>query len=522
MENMITIKPLLATLTNIRRSMLKAERHFQQYTDKVQPHYHESSRNLIHYLALRSFDLQELQYQLSSLGLSSLSHSERYTRVNVENILFLLRLLNGGDSESLDREEEALATHPPRSRAQLISNTLQLFGPEDYPGHTRLMVTLPLRAAEDPQFVQELLLAGMKVARINTSHDSPSDWLRMIHNLRQAEAATSKPVLLYMDLQGPKIRTGEIPARLTKKGKSKRGFIRLRVGDQLDLVRQQQPASLPVWGSHKEQLQPGSISISLPEVLDDLKVGHTIWFDDGKFGGLIEEVHATGVRVRITSVMHDKDKLFAGKGINLPETQLRLPALTQADLDNLPLVCANADMLGLSFVRKEQDIEILQEQLDKLGKPDIGIIIKVETQETFNNLPTILLRAMRSPRVGLMIARGDLAVELGFIRIAEVQEQLMWLCEAAHVPVIWATQILENLVTKGAASRAEISDVVLSVRAECAMLNKGPYILDALHLLQDIDRRMAQHQSKKQHSLKPLGVARHFMANLNDTGRKSR
>ena len=509
---MITIKPLLGTLTNIRRAMLKAERQFQHYTNSVQPHYQESSRNLIHYLALRSFDLQELQYQLSSLGLSSLSHSERYTLVNVQNILFLLRLLNGGDIEILDREEEALSTHPPRSRAQLISHTRQLFGPEDYPGHTRLMVTLPLRAAEDPQFVKELLLAGMKVARINTSHDSPADWLKMIHNLRQAEAATSKPVLLYMDLQGPKIRTGEIAPKVNKKGKSKRGFIRLRVGDQLDLIRQQRPATPPVWGDNKELLQAGSISISLPEVLDDVQPGQTIWFDDGKFGGLIESVNPAGVRLRITSVMHGKEKLFANKGVNLPETLLRLPALTQADIDNLPLICAHADMLGFSFVRREQDVEALQEQLSKLGKTDIGIIIKVETQETFNNLPTILLTAMRSPKVGLMIARGDLAVELGFIRIAEVQEQLMWLCEAAHIPVIWATQILENLVTKGAASRAEISDVVLSVRAECAMLNKGPYVLDALHLLQDIDRRMAQHQSKKQHSLKPLNVARNFIA----------
>jgi len=101
-------------------------------------------------------------------------------------------------------------------------------------------------------------------------------------------------------------------------------------------------------------------------------------------------------------------------------------------------------------------------------------VLKIENRQAFENLPRILLTSLRSPPVGVMVARGDLAVEVGFERLSEVQEEILWLCEAAHVPVVWATQILEGMAKKGAPSRAEISDAVMSSRAECAMLNKAP------------------------------------------------
>jgi pyruvate kinase len=103
-----------------------------------------------------------------------------------------------------------------------------------------------------------------------------------------------------------------------------------------------------------------------------------------------------------------------------------------------------------------------------------------------------------------MIARGDLAVEIGYQRLAEMQEQILWLCEAAHVPVIWATQVLENLVKKGRPSRAEMTDAAMAERAECVMLNKGPYIREAVHILDDVLQRMAAHQSKKTPQLRAL------------------
>jgi pyruvate kinase len=115
--------------------------------------------------------------------------------------------------------------------------------------------------------------------------------------------------------------------------------------------------------------------------------------------------------------------------------------------------------------------------------------------------------ALRNPPVGVMVARGDLAVEVGFERLAEVQEEVLWLCEAAHVPAIWATQVLESLTKKGAPSRAEVTDAAMAVRAECVMLNKGPYVTEAVAFLDNVLRRMQDHQNKKRAMLRKLAVA---------------
>ena len=119
----------------------------------------------------------------------------------------------------------------------------------------------------------------------------------------------------------------------------------------------------------------------------------------------------------------------------------------------------------------------------------------------------MLLTAMRAPCSGVMIARGDLAVECGFERLAEVQEEILWICEAAHVPVIWATQVLETLAEEGMPSRAEISDAAMGHRAECVMLNKGPHMVGAVRVLDNILRRMQAHQAKKQAMLRELRLA---------------
>jgi pyruvate kinase len=145
-----------------------------------------------------------------------------------------------------------------------------------------------------------------------------------------------------------------------------------------------------------------------------------------------------------------------------------------------------------------------------LGGRQPAVVLKIETRRGFNNLPDMLLTAMRAPCCGVMIARGDLAVECGFERLAEVQEEILWVCEAAHVPVIWATQVLENLAKEGFASRAEITDAAMGERAECVMLNKGPHIHQALRVLDDILQREQSHHSKKRSMLRHLTLADHF------------
>ena len=164
-------------------------------------------------------------------------------------------------------------------------------------------------------------------------------------------------------------------------------------------------------------------------------------------------------------------------------------------------------MLGYSFVRNTEDVQFLFQQLNSHGVKDIGVVFKIENVEAFENLPEILLEGMKHDRIGVMIARGDLAVEVGFERISEVQNQILWICEAAHIPVIWATQVLENLAKTGIPTRAEISDAAQGAYAECVMLNKGPYINNAIRTLENILIRMESNSFKRKNALRPLNIA---------------
>jgi pyruvate kinase len=205
-----------------------------------------------------------------------------------------------------------------------------------------------------------------------------------------------------------------------------------------------------------------------------------------------------------------QEKLGSDKGINLPDTNLKLPSLTEADLAALPFISKHADMVGYSFVRRAADVHELQTRLGELGRSDIGLVLKIETRTGFENLPSLLVAVMKQPQVGVMIARGDLAVECGYERLAEVQEEVLWICEAAHIPVILATQVLESLTKNGVPSRAEITDAAFGERAECVMLNKGEYLVEAVQALDDILKRMGGHQSKKRSMLRRLKIAEHF------------
>ena len=259
--------------------------------------------------------------------------------------------------------------------------------------------------------------------------------------------------------------------------------------------------------SEGRMLAPATISCTLPEILSAVRPGEKVWFDDGKIGGLVRDVAPGALRIEITQAKPNGDRLGADKGINLPDTNISLPALTPKDLEDLEFIVRHADMVGMSFVRNVRDILQLQSRLRELGGDHLGIVLKIETRQSFERLPGLMLTAMRQHPVGIMIARGDLAVECGYERLAEVQEEILWICEAAHLPVIWATQVLESLAKKGQPSRAEITDAAMGERAECVMLNKGPHIVEAVAALDDILKRMQDHQSKKSSRLRPLHLS---------------
>mgnify|MGYP002065187944 CR=1 FL=1 len=168
------------------------------------------------------------------------------------------------------------------------------------------------------------------------------------------------------------------------------------------------------------------------------------------------------------------------------------------------VVAEHADLVGLSFVNGPADVRQLREELERLGRRDIGVVLKIETRRGIENLPDILLEALRFDACGVMIARGDLAVECGFERLAALQDYILALCEAARLPVVWATQVMENLAKRGHPTRAEVTDAAAGQAAECLMLNKGPHIVQALSMLDTIIRDAERRRFKGDALAAPL------------------
>lgn len=286
--------------------------------------------------------------------------------------------------------------------------------------------------------------------------------------------------------------------------------IALRAGDALILTRDAAAGAPAEIGEAGEILRPARIPCTLAGAFDAARPADRVLLDDGKIGAVVDTVTPDEMRLRITATRPGGDRLRADKGINFPDTPLPMRGLSGDDAAALPFIAAHADLVGLSFVNTPADVDDLAGRLRDLDAAHLGVILKIETRRAFEHLPSLLLAAMRMRAAGVMIARGDLAVEMGFERLAEVQEEILWMCEAAHMPVIWATQVLESLAKQGQASRAEITDAAMGERAECVMLNKGPYIRAALRALVDIVGRMEAHQDKKRQLFRELKIAGDF------------
>ena len=286
-------------------------------------------------------------------------------------------------------------------------------------------------------------------------------------------------------------RVGRLPATQSR--------IRLDVGDTLVLTRAQEP------GRPSTPTAPAQIACTLPEAFDAVAAGHSVWLDDGKFGGVVRRVTPAALEVDITHAPPGGGRLRAEKGINLPDTRFSVAASRVIDDATIAFAVAHAGMVGLSFVLAPEDIRAVSAALARHGGDHLGLILKIETRLGFEALPDLLVEALaRDAPCGVMIARGDLAIEVGWERMAEVQEEILWLCEAAHVPVVWATQVLDTLAHTGLASRAEITDAASGSRAECVMLNKGPKVVEAITTLDDILTRMASHRHKQTGLLRRL------------------
>ena len=572
----------------------------------VHPAYRDSGRNLVHYLALRESDIQELQKDLASLGLSSLGQAERNVMASVHVVRTALQAMAGGTGVADGLDPEALELRNPGAD----SHKKAILGDAPHGRDVSIMVTLPREAGVDFSLVAEMLAAGMTVARINCAHDDEDVWINMIRNVRAASEDSGTNCRIVMDLAGPKIRTGDLRAgskvfhirprrdpmgrtiaprriryipddtiwrgtktavipvprdcieyahqgdeirfkdtrgkkrkfkvvskddkglvleiykgaylatdmklRLVRKDEGEKLTYRvgdlptieqpilLRPGDTLFLDRDAIPGAPALEDSDGNVTEPAHISCRQPDVFEFVSVGDRISLNDGKIAGVVESIGATHLEMNVTKAKPTGSRLRGDRGINFPDSDIRLPGLTESDKDDLRFVVEHADAVSQSFVKRPADIISLQEELAAMNENDLGLIIKIETKKGFKNLPRLLLTAMRGHPIAVMIARGDLAVEAGWERLAELQEEILWLCEAAQVPVIWATQVLERTTKKGQPSRAEISDAALSQRADCVMLNKGPHILAAIRMLDNILRRMQGHQYKKTPRMRKL------------------
>ena len=274
-------------------------------------------------------------------------------------------------------------------------------------------------------------------------------------------------------------------------------FIRLHTGDFLRLHKDAVQGEPALRDKDDNLISQAQISCTIGDIFEQLSEGEPVFFDDGKIEGVIRHLARDEMTIEIVNSKITGSKLRADKGINFPGSKLEFRGLTAKDKKDLAFVVQNADIVNVSFINRKKDVSNLITELKKLNPPKgFGIILKVETQSGFNNLAKILLEAMKTYPVGVMIARGDLAIECGWDNIGRVQREILSMCRAAHIPEIWATQVLENLSKQGIPSRAEMTDAAMAQRTDCVMLNKGPYILQAIKLLSTIFKDMELYQEK--------------------------
>jgi len=580
-------------LDAILEAFAKAEVEHADLIEAVDARHRSAAVNLVHFTTLRQRDVRALQTELTSLGVTSLAATGADVKAMVSAARRAVAALSG---HAPGEERDAFLSAFAQGEERLAVNARAVLGPTRAGRPTRIMVTLPSEAADDPGLVARLVEAGMDIARVNCAHDDRDVWGRMAQNVRTAAQAAGRSVLVSMDLPGPKLRTGPIadgPAvsrarvRRAESGRivapasiwltsgpiaaqgpvaaGARARLPITVdqawladrsaGDRIDLVDARQRRRLltviraeadgvlavcdqNVYLTNGSRLQcggrsttvrgvpplPGRLSLSegdalvltrdlapveppgpgqvarigctLPEAVAALRPGDAVLFDDGTITATVESVRDGEADLRVLRTKPGGQHLGAEKGINLPDTVLPLDALTPADEQQLSFISDHADMVAVSFIRTRHDVLHVLDRLRASAADGLGLVLKIETREGFENLPAILLTAMRHDRLAVMVARGDLAVEIGFERLAEVPRQILALCEAAHVPSIWATQVLEGLAKNGIPSRAEITDAAAGQRADCVMLNKGPYIVQAIEVLDVLVRQRGQQERR--------------------------
>ena len=325
--------------------------------------------------------------------------------------------------------------------------------------HTKIVATIG-PATDSPERLGQLIESGVDVIRINMAHASAESVLELTPRIRQASAGTGRHVAVMIDVKGPEIRTGALPEG-----------IELKAGEMFSFHTQP-----PAPGTH-------GVEVNYAGLPADVVIGATMLVDSGLLRFQVLEKEETLVRCRVLT----SGKLGSRRHINLPGVEVNLPALTEKDRRDVRAgVEAGIDFVALSFVRKGEDIQELRAFLTSLGS-EARIIAKIEDQAGVRNLEQIVREAD-----AIMVARGDLGIEIDYHRLPQVQTQIVEACLAQGKPVIVATHLLESMISSPMPTRAEISDIANAVRerADAVMLSgettTGLYPLECVEVMKRI------------------------------------
>ncbi|NJK40040.1 MAG: pyruvate kinase [Oscillatoriales cyanobacterium SM2_3_0] len=298
---------------------------------------------------------------------------------------------------------------------------------------TKIVATIG-PASRDPEILKQMIRAGMNVARLNFSHGSYEDHAETIKLLRQVSQEMDAAITLLQDLQGPKIRVGQLP------------------DDSIELV----PGELITFVPMDEYSgQPHTAAIDYPHLAEEAEPGAQILLDDGLLEVRIEAISSNSVQCKII----EGGTLKSRKGVNLPSLILQLPSMTEKDKQDLEFgLSQEVDWVSLSFVRRPEDVQALKAFMAKRGAEKTPVMAKIEKPQAVANLQGIIDECD-----GLMVARGDLGVELSPEKVPLIQKQIIRLCNQKGIPVITATQMLESMIHNPRPTRAEASDVANAI-----------------------------------------------------------
>lgn len=309
-------------------------------------------------------------------------------------------------------------------------------------------------------------------------------------SLHESAYVQTGTTLRHVNRKGERrsIRVGRLPCVEVK--------IPLRSGDTLCIHRDPRPGEPARRDAAGRVVELPHVSCTFPEIFRSVRPGEPVVFDNGIIEGVVTRTGRKEFHVRIIRTAGGNTALRADKGINFPRTKLTSAGLTPKDKKDLRFAARHADLVSLSFVRTPGDVHALRRELSRVAGTRPGIVIKIETHQAVCQLPAIVLAAMCMPRTGIMMARGDLAVEDGWVRLAALEASLLAMCRAAQVPSFVATQVLESMTKRAIPSRAEIVDAAVASSAQCILLNKGQHIVPAVRMLRKILRISGQRSGR--------------------------